>query len=70
MLKHGLGSKALEINYLNQYKNLNVNGFKVSSKPLIELPNSGGDFNYSSVTSATYSSIGVNVAVKVLLKHI
>lgn len=64
----GLGSKALEINYLNQYKNLNVNGFKVSSKPLIELPNSGGDFNYSNVTSATYSSIGVNVAVKSAVK--
>lgn len=64
----GLGSKALEAEYLNQYKGKNVNNFRVTSDPAIDSPDSPGDVQFSKVTSATYSSVGVNVAVKSAVK--
>lgn len=64
----GLGSKALDASYLTQYKGKNINSFKVSSDPSIASPEVEGEFKYTVVTSATYSSVGVNVAVKSAIK--
>lgn len=64
----GLGSKALNEKHLSQYYGKNVNSFNVGEENKIAHEGEPSDFVPTVVTSATYSTNGVNVAVKNAIK--
>lgn len=64
----GLGEKALREDHLKQYFGLEVDAFYIVEGDIISGPGSSGDFNPVLVTGATYSTNGVNLAVKAAVR--
>lgn len=64
----GLGTKALNNDYYKQYIGVSLDRFNIDSGPVLESPSSSAFFTPKIVTSATYTSNAVHVAVKAAVR--
>lgn len=64
----GLGEKALKEDHLSQYEGLSTEDFLISTGEGISSGNSSDYFNPVIVSGATYSTNGVNLAVKAAVR--